>query len=93
MFKTTAITLALIALASSGAQAKVRFSVHGLASAHEQMLARVADRDTKRANKALRDANKPPRIIHTGMPPPDSAGRAEHNALGTVYCGVKGCWR
>jgi hypothetical protein len=61
-------------------------------SAHQQMLERKARATAKRERYRAHNASKPV-FKSVGMPPPDSDGYRVSNPLGTVYCGLNGCWR
>jgi hypothetical protein len=65
-------------------------------SAHSQMKERLAHRAYKKHKRAAylqRKSESAEEVFSTGFPPPESDGYRISNPLGTVYCGVHGCWR
>ncbi len=62
-------------------------------SARESMLERQDKATAKREAHLARKAAQPKAAVSTGLPVPDSDGYRISNELGTVYCGIHGCWR
>lgn len=86
----TLLTTTIICLAAQSVQARPStYSIFNAPTAHEEYLDRQHAKDVKRANRK----QTLPVPVSYGAMPPNSDGRREKNSLGTVYCGIKGCWR
>lgn len=62
-------------------------------SIYEEQMRMYRHKQKQAASNAVRAEREANRYHSVAMPPPESDGYRISNALGTVYCGARGCWR